>query len=281
MKKTRMDRERAKPERRLLLCAGRPVSLIILAGGRSRRMGRSKALLPVSGKTLLEHILAQVEGYFDDILVSLSPGQRLTPGLASSCPAGAARSLRGLKYGVPKSGFHRRGKGSLCRAPGGGHLERRSADKRKTGAAVAEERPPGERLPTLRIVRDAVRGQGPMAGVLAGLSAARHNVCAVVACDIPDVRVEFLRRLARIAGDGYDAVVPVSTEGLAEPLLAIYRRTTAPKMEKLLASGRRSLLPLLDKVKTCRFPLGDPFWLKNLNTPGEYRAYLEAMKERG
>jgi len=116
-----------------------------------------------------------------------------------------------------------------------------------------------------------------MAGVIAGLKAARHDVCVVVACDIPHVPIGLLRRLARTAGAGYEAVVPVSAEGLAEPLFAVYRRTVAPHMEGLLASGRRSLLPLLETAKTFRVPLGNPAWLKNLNTPGEYRAFLESV----
>lgn len=209
-----MARPKAKSKRRPILCLGKPVSLIVLAGGRSRRMGRSKALLPVAGGTLLEHVLAQVEGYFDDIVISLSPGHRLAL-------AGSVRRTR--------------------------------------------------------LVRDAVPGRGPMEGLLAGLKAARHDVCAVIACDIPEVSVPFLRRLIREAAAGYEAVVPVSADGLMEPLFAVYRRTAAPYMEKLLASGRRSLLPLFETANTFRYPLLNSARLKNLNTPEEYRAYLESV----
>jgi molybdopterin-guanine dinucleotide biosynthesis protein A len=43
---------------------------IILAGGRSRRMHREKALLPIGGRTLIETVIAQVRPCFDTILVS-------------------------------------------------------------------------------------------------------------------------------------------------------------------------------------------------------------------
>ena len=53
-------------------CNGRPLSLIVLAGGSSRRMERDKALLPVGGATLIEYIIAQVKDRFAETLVSVS-----------------------------------------------------------------------------------------------------------------------------------------------------------------------------------------------------------------
>lgn len=56
-------------------CGGRPLALVLLAGGGSRRMGRNKALLPVGGETLIELILKQLEDYFAETLVSVGrPG---------------------------------------------------------------------------------------------------------------------------------------------------------------------------------------------------------------
>ncbi len=194
--------------------------MIILAGGRSRRMKRDKASLPVPGATLLEHVLFQVEGYFDEILISLSPGQRI--------------SLSGKKLA--------------------------------TG-----------RRPAYRRVEDAVSGQGPMAGILAGLKAASHEVCAVIACDIPDIHLGLLRRLVRKA-ETFEAAVPVASTGLVEPLFAVYRRSVRSKMQKLLSSGQRSLLAFLDSACTCRLPMGRKADLKNLNTPRDYRSFLNRLK---
>lgn len=203
-------------------CAGRPVSLILLAGGRSRRMKRDKAGLPMPEGTLLERILIQVDGYFEEILISLSPGQQLSI--------------------------------SRGKSPAGGR-------------------------PAFRYVEDAVPGQGPMAGILAGLKAASHEVCAVIACDMPNIHIDFLRRLVRKA-EIFDAVVPLSSDGLAEPLFAVYRRKVRAKMQNLLTSGQRSLLPLLDRVRTCRFLVRDTAWLKNLNTPIDYRLFLKTLKAK-
>ena len=46
-------------------------SALILAGGRSRRMGfEEKALLPMGGKTLLEHAMDALDGVVDEIIIS-------------------------------------------------------------------------------------------------------------------------------------------------------------------------------------------------------------------
>lgn len=44
-------------------------SAIVLAGGHSRRMGSDKALLLLENKTLIEHLVAQLQQLSDDILV--------------------------------------------------------------------------------------------------------------------------------------------------------------------------------------------------------------------
>jgi molybdopterin-guanine dinucleotide biosynthesis protein A len=50
-------------------------SAIILAGGRSRRMGRPKAALRFGDSTILERIIAELRGSFDDILILVAPSQ--------------------------------------------------------------------------------------------------------------------------------------------------------------------------------------------------------------
>ncbi|MCK7483867.1 MAG: NTP transferase domain-containing protein [Candidatus Moduliflexus flocculans] len=56
--------------KRKIRCGGKPMTAIVLAGGRGRRMKADKAGLDVGGRTLLEHVLAQIEPYFDEVLVS-------------------------------------------------------------------------------------------------------------------------------------------------------------------------------------------------------------------
>jgi molybdenum cofactor guanylyltransferase len=52
-----------------------PASAIILAGGQSQRMGRPKATLLFGGSTVLQRIIDELRGSFDDILVVAAPLQ--------------------------------------------------------------------------------------------------------------------------------------------------------------------------------------------------------------
>ena len=46
------------------------ITVAIQAGGRSSRMGRDKALLPLGGMPLIEHVLQRVTGLGDEVLIT-------------------------------------------------------------------------------------------------------------------------------------------------------------------------------------------------------------------
>ncbi len=52
-------------------------SAVVLAGGRSRRMGRPKALLPFGGQPLILHVVRRIRSLFPDIVVAAAPEQEL------------------------------------------------------------------------------------------------------------------------------------------------------------------------------------------------------------
>lgn len=54
-------------------------SAIILAGGKSSRMGRPKALLPFDGEPLIAHLVRHLSRLFRDIVVVAAPAQELPP----------------------------------------------------------------------------------------------------------------------------------------------------------------------------------------------------------
>ena len=74
-------------------CGGKPMTAVVLAGGRGRRMKADKAGEDVGGRTLLEHVLDQVEPFFDEVLVSLSPRQA-APSLAGAANVRLVRDER-------------------------------------------------------------------------------------------------------------------------------------------------------------------------------------------
>jgi molybdopterin-guanine dinucleotide biosynthesis protein A len=52
-------------------------SAVILAGGKSSRMGRSKALLEFAGEPLIVHLVRELKKLFDDVVVVAAPEQEL------------------------------------------------------------------------------------------------------------------------------------------------------------------------------------------------------------
>lgn len=46
------------------------LSIAIQAGGQSRRMGRDKALIPLAGKPLIEHVIDRVHALGDELLIT-------------------------------------------------------------------------------------------------------------------------------------------------------------------------------------------------------------------
>ncbi len=81
-------------------------SLLILAGGESRRMGRPKALLPVGGTTLIEWQASRLAPKFEHLLIAGGAGTdlpaSLRPHLVTDLHPGAG-PLAGIEAGLAAS----------------------------------------------------------------------------------------------------------------------------------------------------------------------------------
>jgi molybdopterin-guanine dinucleotide biosynthesis protein A len=144
---------------------------------------------------------------------------------------------------------------------------------------------PAQSLPALpadvAVTRDEQEGRGPLEGLRAGLKAlpATVDVAYVTSCDVPLLVPAFARRMIELLADHDIAVMEI--DGFPHPLSAVYRRTTLPHVEALLAQDRLRPVFLFDAVKTRRvlpaeMTAVDPqlLTLRNLNTPEEYEEAL-------
>jgi molybdopterin-guanine dinucleotide biosynthesis protein A len=174
-------------------------------------MGRSKALLPVQGTTLVEWLVGRLEPSFQELLVAAEEAGQL--------PAGLRRHF------------------------------------------VADHRP----------------GAGPLAGIEAGLAAARHPTLVALACDMPHVTPALAARLAAAVA-GYDAAVP-RFGGRPEPACAAYRRGALPAISAALDEGRRKSADSLAALDVNWIDDMDPLLFTNLNTPDDYRAFLASISK--
>lgn len=148
-------------------------------------------------------------------------------------------------------------------------------------AAVDQELPALPR--DVIVTRDEREARGPLEGLRAGLKALPPDVEAayVTSCDVPLLVPNFVRQMLDLAR-GYDVAV-MEIDGFTHPLSAVYRRTTLPVVEDLLAHDRLRPVFLFDAVKTRRVRpdemTADPELrtLRNLNTREDYeRALVEA-----
>lgn len=193
---------------------------VVLCGGKSTRMGASKATLPFGPETMLQRVV------------------RLLATVVSPIVAVAARE---------------------------------------------------QVLPTLPgsviITRDEREAKGPLEGLRAGLSALPDSVdiAYVTSCDVPLLVPGFVELMVELLGDHDIAVMEI--DGFPHPLSAVYRRSTLPKVEALLAQDRLRPVFLFDAVRTRRVRpeemlSADPQLrtLRNLNTREDY---LAALAEAG
>jgi len=115
---------------------------------------------------------------------------------------------------------------------------------------------PGE-LP-FDVVDDGTDVRAPIAGVVAGLRAAAHDVAVFLPVDCPRVTPALLRSL----GDACrDAAVPRTG-----PLPGAWAKTALPVLERRLANGPLALYRAYDELEVVELDL-DPALLADVDTP--------------
>lgn len=139
---------------------------------------------------------------------------------------------------------------------------------------------PGQSLPDLpaRVVRDDVRGVGPLLATGRGLRAAaqagarRAFLCAA---DMPLLTADVIDLLEARAIE-LDADVVLPWDGRDHYLAAVYRTELADQVDALVAAGERSMRALVDRVDAQRIVIPESRSLTNLNSDADLRTLLYA-----
>lgn len=132
---------------------------------------------------------------------------------------------------------------------------------------------PGQPLPTLevRVVRDELRGLGPLPATGRGLRLAAEAgarfafVCAV---DMPFLTSDLIDDLVRRAAET-NAEVVLPWDGRSHYLAAVYRVELADRVETLVASGERKMSALIDASDAQQIVLSDSRPLTNVNSAAD------------
>ena len=132
---------------------------------------------------------------------------------------------------------------------------------------------PGQPLPELQaeVLRDEVRGVGPLLATGRGLRAAADAGCElafVCAVDMPHMTTELIDELAEHSARlGVDVVLP--WDGRDHYLAGVYRTDLADRAAALVAHGERSMRALVDSVDTQRIVMATQKALTNVNTAAD------------
>ena len=199
-------------------------SAIVLAGGKSSRMGFDKQFISINERRLMDSIVSRLSKVFDDIVV------------VSNTP----EIYMGRPYNV---------------------------------------------------VTDSIRGKGPLGGIHAGIKAAKSKYCYIMACDMPNINLEYIEymkhRIKSEAESGADIKACVTRQDIwVEPFNAFYSKDMILDIEEHLKGSRMSVISLLEKLEVLyieeesarRFsPSWDMFF--NMNTRHDIELYMESIGE--
>lgn len=119
---------------------------------------------------------------------------------------------------------------------------------------------------------------GPLAGILAAQAEYPEVAWLVLACDLPyldDATLQHLTRERR--PERMATAFRSSSDGLPEPLCAIYEPASGPALLAHLAAGKACPRKFLIRADAALLKLPNPSVLSNINTPDEYAATVRAL----
>lgn len=120
-----------------------------------------------------------------------------------------------------------------------------------------------------QLVHDDEEGfPGPLAGIRAGLKAARHPFLLVLPCDVPQIDARLLEDMRKTASLSPETPLMVRHGEHWEPLLCVIPTVLSEAFEQAWQAGERSPGKLMRRLHAIALqcPADDPR-LANLNTP--------------
>lgn len=138
---------------------------------------------------------------------------------------------------------------------------------------------PGQPLPEVAasVLRDEVRGQGPLPATGRGLRAAAETgarfafVCAV---DMPLLSAGLIDDLIGLATET-NAEIVLPWDGRSHYLAAVYRTDLAERIDGVVAAGARSMRALIDASDAQQIVLPESRFLANVNSESDLRALAQ------
>ena len=188
---------------------------IILAGGKSSRMGFDKQFLKIDERRLMDRIIHKLEEEFDEIIIVTNKPEYYI----------------GLSQ---------------------------------------------------KITQDIIEDKGPLAGIHAGLKESSSQYVFVLACDMPNINMDYVRFMKQTIKDKDVDGCVTNFQDWIEPFSSFYSRDIVDDIERHLKSNKRSINSLLPSlnihyIEEDKARDFSPNWdmFLNLNTREDLNLYLE------
>nr|WP_281420438.1 molybdenum cofactor guanylyltransferase [Tissierella simiarum] len=135
---------------------------------------------------------------------------------------------------------------------------------------------------THKVAKDILKEKGPLGGIHVGLKEASSKYSFVVACDMPNINIEYVKYMKKqIENMNIDGCVTKCGNWI-EPFSSFYSKDIVNNIEKHLLSNKRSIYSLLEKLNIFYIEEKEarkfsPNWdmFLNLNTKEDLSLYLE------
>ncbi len=193
---------------------------VILAGGKSTRMGFDKQFLVINKRRLIDSLRKKLKKEFDEIVVVTNKSQYYL-------------------------GF------------------------------------------TDKITEDKIPGKGPLSGIHAGLVEASSQFVYFIACDMPNINLDYIRFMKDKLKDKNVMACITKFGHWIEPFNAFYSREMIEHIEKHLMKDERSVNSLIKKLPICYIEEEEarrfsPNWdmFLNLNTRKDLEEYLQNINTK-
>lgn len=190
---------------------------IILAGGKSSRMGFDKQFLKINNERLIDMMIEKLNKEFEEIIIVTNK----------------PKEYRGYRQ---------------------------------------------------KILTDIIKNAGPLAGIYTGLKEAKFEYVFVVACDMPNIDIDYINYMKEII-DKYKVDVCITkVNGNIEPFHGFYSKKITESIREHLETEKRDIKSLVKKLNTYyveenlvkRYsPSLDIF--KNLNTRKDLEYFNEML----
>ncbi len=101
----------------------------------------------------------------------------------------------------------------------------------------------------LKMVGDIGMSRGPLSGILSGLLNSKSSKMLVVACDMPFIRTEVIELI--LSKEKEAPLIVCSFRGKVHPLIGLYDRALAVKIEDFLKAGNQRVNHFINTVDRC------------------------------